>query len=353
MKRKLILMLAFITLLGTSVYATSTNSVTTEQRVKEGASLAGESILIEPHSEVETGASIVISFDNAVIFDQDVIDGTCSDENKDGYNGLGNGYQYKVNGGNWNANDNFFEVMPNVDSLQLPYNIRRLNDHQIEVYLCNLPDKYADGSMFDVNGINNRPYYSIPIVAYADTVGRVTLSIDSNGTSISSSSGIQSNDNTKPSESTTEATTEVTSETETQTATAVTEPMNTVEIQMGSNIMKVNGKAVEIDAPPYIQLSTSSSMVPLRAVSEALYGGEDTVKWDAVSKTVTINYNNNVINFTIGSDIMKINGVSKPIANGVRAEIKDSRTFIPFRALGEALNARVSWDADNKIAKFN
>lgn len=352
MKRKLSLLLALVLTLSTGVYAASTNSVTTEQRLKTGESLAGQSIIIEPHSEVETGSSIVITFDNAVIFDQDVIDGTCRDADKDGYNGLGNGYQYKINGGNWNKNDSFYDVMPKSDTLKLPYYITRLNDRQIEVYLCNLPEKYADGSLYDINGINNRPYYFIPIVAYADTVGQVTMSIDSNGTSISSSSDIQANDNIKP--STTEASTETTSAvTESTTEAVTTAAVSSVEIQMGSRIMKVGGKAVELDTAPYIQLATSSSMMPLRAVSEALYGGRDTVKWDANTKTVTITYSGNVINFTIGSDIMKINGVDKPIANGVKAEIKDSRTFVPFRALGEALNAEVSWNAESKTARFN
>ena len=50
---------------------------------------------------------------------------------------------------------------------------------------------------------------------------------------------------------------------------------------------------------------------------------------------------------------MTVNGTDKPIANGVKAEIKDSRTFIPFRALGEALDAKVSWNANTKTATFN
>ncbi len=354
MKNKLCLILAFVMALASGVYASSTNSITTAQRLKKDSSLAGESIIIEPHSAVETGSSIVVTFDNAVVFSQEVIDGTSKDATEDGYNGFGNGYQYKVNGKNWSTGDGFYDVMPNVDSLELPYNIRRLSDEQIEVYLCNLPSKYADGSLYDINGITNRPIYSIPMVVYADTVGQVTMSIDSNGTSISSTPPIISNDNTKPSASTTETTVQTTTERYTETTTEVkVSDVNTVEIQMGSKIMNVNGKAVEIDAAPYIQLSTSSSMIPLRAVSEALYTGNDLVQWDAATKTVTISYSGNVIKFTIGSDIMSINGKDKLIANGVKAEIKDSRTFIPFRALGEALNVEVSWDAATKTARFN
>ena len=262
MKKKIMLILAAVMALSTGVYAASTNYVSSMLHVKDGASLAGESFHIEPHDEIETGSSIVITFHGAVVFSQEVIDGTSTDRSEKGYNG--SGYQYKVNGANWNTADSFYDVMPQTRDSRLPYSIKKLNDEQIEVYLCNLPDIYADNSLANINGSGRRPYYDIPIVAYADGIGEVTT--------------------------TTEA------------------AVNSVKVQMGSNIMYVNDNAVEIDAAPYIQLSSSSAMVPLRAISEALYGGEDTVGWDADTKTVTINYGGNVINFTIGSDIMKING---------------------------------------------
>ena len=240
--------------------------------------------------------------------------------------------------------------MPQTRDSRLPYSIKKLNDEQIEVYLCNLPDIYADNSLANINGSGRRPYYDIPIVAYADGIGEVTMDLDANSTNLTGSSGYKSNSNVKET-TTAETTSEVTTESVTETTTEAA--VNSVKVQMGSNIMYVNDNAVEIDAAPYIQLSSSSAMVPLRAISEALYGGEDTVGWDADTKTVTINYGGNVINFTIGSDIMKINGAEKPIANGVKAEIKDGRTFIPFRALGEALDAKVSWNANTKTAAFN
>ncbi len=41
------------------------------------------------------------------------------------------------------------------------------------------------------------------------------------------------------------------------------------------------------------------------------------------------------------------------MAYGVYAEIKDSRMFVPFRTLGEAVGAKVDWDAETKTAIFN
>ena len=41
------------------------------------------------------------------------------------------------------------------------------------------------------------------------------------------------------------------------------------------------------------------------------------------------------------------------MAYGVYAEIKDSRMFVPFRNLGEAVGAKVDWDAETKTAIFN
>lgn len=352
MKKKIMLIMAAVIALSSGVYAASTNYVSTMLHVKDGASLAGQSFHIEPHDEVETGSSILITFHGAVVFSQEVIDGTSTDRDEKGYNG--SGYQYSINGTPWSRYDGFYDVMPQTDNSQLPYSIKKLNDEQIEVYLCNLPEMYADNSLDDINGSGRKPYYNIPLVAYADGIGEVTIDIDSNGTSITGDTGHKSNSNVK-STSTTEAVTETTTETVTEAKTEVTtqSAVNSVKVQIGSNIMYVNDKTIEIDAAPYIQSSSSSTMVPLRAVSEALYGREDTVGWNADTKTVTIKHNDNIITFTIGSDIMTINGVNTPIANGVKAEIKNSRTFIPFRALGEALNIKVGWEANTKTASFN
>ena len=94
-------------------------------------------------------------------------------------------------------------------------------------------------------------------------------------------------------------------------------------------------------------------MIPLRAVSQGIVGNEDCVKWDAETKTAAISFEGNEIRFTAGSNMAYINDRPVEMDNGVKAEITDSRMFVPFRALGEALGAKVSWDSESKTAYFN
>lgn len=357
--KKFLMLLSFVFALnsGVAVFAASTNSVTKIQHVKDGTSLASASYEITPHSEVETGSSIIITFTNATVFSQDIIDGTSTDTKEVGYKE--GGYQYNENGVTWDRTKSFGEVVPYTKSSQLPYYIRRMNDIQIEVFLINLPGVYAGESLSNVNGSGRAPYYSIPLVVYADSDGdaEVTVSIDSNGTSISSSGDSDVNNSLATSETTTTAVTESTTETTTENVNednnSDTVLDNRVEVQIGSNSIVVNGTRISIDAPAYIQQFSSSTMIPLRAVSQGIVGDSECVSWDAETKTATITYNNNEIRFTAGSNIVYINGRSSVMANGVSAEIKDSRMFVPFRTLGEALGAEVSWDAETKTAYFN
>ena len=141
--------------------------------------------------------------------------------------------------------------------------------------------------------------------------------------------------------------------------TTVSVTSNTVKVSIGSTDVEINGSTESMDVAPYIQSSSNSTMVPLRFVALAVSGGNidgadstNAVQWDAVSKTVTINANNNVITFTAGSNVMTVNGVRQTMDNGAAAEIKDSRMFIPFRALGNALGVNVDWDADTKTAVY-
>jgi hypothetical protein len=123
--------------------------------------------------------------------------------------------------------------------------------------------------------------------------------------------------------------------------------------------MLVNDTEVAIDAPAYIQESSSSTLVPMRAISVALSGGDakaadksSIVTWDAENKVATVSYNSKTIEFTAGSDYMRIDGKRKKMSNDVIAEIYNGRMCVPFRALAEALGAEVTWDAETKTATF-
>ena len=50
---------------------------------------------------------------------------------------------------------------------------------------------------------------------------------------------------------------------------------------------------------------------------------------------------------------MVVDGTRIPMEYGVKAEIKDGRMFVPFRALGQALGIAVTWDANTRTAIYN
>lgn len=139
-----------------------------------------------------------------------------------------------------------------------------------------------------------------------------------------------------------------------------------VKVTIGEKTILINDEAQDMDVAPYIQASSNSTMVPLRFVAVAL--GVDPasisdpdksskVTWDANTKTVTIYYGagtgQKIVQFTAGSNNMSVDGTIIPMENGVTAEIKDGRMFVPFRALGNALGVNVSWDADTKTATYS
>ena len=63
------------------------------------------------------------------------------------------------------------------------------------------------------------------------------------------------------------------------------DPKTVITIKIGSNVMEVDGRKVLLDQPAVIDKTTSRTLVPIRAISEAL-GAE--VGWDDKTKTVTI-----------------------------------------------------------------
>ena len=136
----------------TSVFAASSNSVTRIDSVKEDSVIENVELKIKPTSAVESGSSIILSLENAE-FDEDVIEketGKTLDELM-AYSGT---------------------------DLIRPYEFKKINDTEAQIFLGQISRDEAD--------IDPAPYYLIPIVAKATSEEDVKVSIDSNGTVISS-----------------------------------------------------------------------------------------------------------------------------------------------------------------------
>lgn len=106
----------------------------------------------------------------------------------------------------------------------------------------------------------------------------------------------------------------------------------------------VAGKEIKPETPAYIE--NGRTMVPLRFISEAL--GEK-IDWKADTKTVIVG--DNKASLVIGEKEINANG--KKIAIDSPAVIKDSRTFVPLRAISEILGSKVDWDSSTRTVKIS
>ena len=111
--------------------------------------------------------------------------------------------------------------------------------------------------------------------------------------------------------------------------------MNTIAFASSDVKIKVNGEFLS-DAQAI--LKDGSTLLPVRSVSTAL-GGE--VVWDNDTKTASIEKDGTAVAITIGEKEISINGKTKEISTP--AQIVNGRTYVPLRALGEALECDINW----------
>lgn len=74
------------------------------------------------------------------------------------------------------------------------------------------------------------------------------------------------------------------------------------------------------------------------------------VAWNAAEQTVTATKGDKVISLKIGSKDLKVNSEIKKL--DVPAQIVDGRTMIPVRAISEALDAEVSWNEKSETVRI-
>ena len=105
----------------------------------------------------------------------------------------------------------------------------------------------------------------------------------------------------------------------------------------------VNGTALTFDPGAEPQIVEDRTMVPLRAIFEAL---NVQVNWDGNTKTVTATGRDRQVVLTIGQKEITVNGIKTEI--DVPAMIISDRTMVPVRAVAQSLGCTVDWIADTK-----
>ena len=150
----------------------------------------------------------------------------------------------------------------------------------------------------------------------------------------------------------------VTTEGETETTTENIKENSgyDVKITVGKSTVIIGDEAVNTDCEPYIK--DGYLMVPLRMAALAVCGldvdnadNSSSVLWDGNLKKAVINADGITVEFTAGSNNIVIDS-DMVILCDTSAEIKNERMYVPFRALGEALDTDVSWIEESKTAVF-
>ena len=103
----------------------------------------------------------------------------------------------------------------------------------------------------------------------------------------------------------------------------------------------VNGEKLICDQPPVI--IDGRTLVPMRAIFEKLGA---TVSWDAETSTASGEKDGKTVSFVIGESFIGIN--AEKTAIDVPAQIINSRTMIPARAVAEAFGCKVDWDGNTQ-----
>lgn len=111
-------------------------------------------------------------------------------------------------------------------------------------------------------------------------------------------------------------------------------------MRIGDPIMFIDGEEFEMDIAPYIK--DDRTMLPVRFAANAVGVPDNNILWDGINKQVTITKGDRVIQFTIGSNVMLINGAATVM--DVAPEIIAGRTMLPVRYVGLALDADIKWD---------
>ncbi|MBO4898061.1 MAG: DUF4163 domain-containing protein [Clostridia bacterium] len=106
----------------------------------------------------------------------------------------------------------------------------------------------------------------------------------------------------------------------------------------------VDGQTVSFDQPPIIE--NGRTLVPMRAIFEALGCDVDYYEGEDGSQNVFANKGGKNISLQIGSADMYTNGDT--VTLDVPAKIVGDRTLVPVRAISEALEAAVDWNGNTK-----
>jgi len=122
-----------------------------------------------------------------------------------------------------------------------------------------------------------------------------------------------------------------------------------VKFTIGGTDYSVGADTKSMDIAPYIK--NGRTFLPVRYVALALGVSDSNILWDGAAQKVTLLKGDKVVQMTIGSKTLVVNGVA--INMDAAPEITNGRTMLPFRFIAQALGATVSWDEATQTVTLN
>jgi len=129
-----------------------------------------------------------------------------------------------------------------------------------------------------------------------------------------------------------------------------------VKMFIGSRAYVQDGEASVMDVAPFIE--NNRTFVPVRFIAEAFGAEVDWTPKTGLVENVFITKGDMVVTITIGSNVIEVlkDGEVEEVVADVAAFIRDGRTWLPLRAIGEIFGAAFDWgpkDAATQWVSFS
>lgn len=130
------------------------------------------------------------------------------------------------------------------------------------------------------------------------------------------------------------------SKNDTKVIPAPSQPEPRAVFVIGEAGYTADGVEKSMDMAPYIK--EGRTFLPLCYAAEAIGIESSGISWNAAEQKVTLAKEEKVIQLTIGSPVMLVNGL--PVDLDAAPEISHDRTCLPMAAMAQILGAVVEWD---------
>lgn len=110
---------------------------------------------------------------------------------------------------------------------------------------------------------------------------------------------------------------------------------------IGKNDYFVNGNLNTMDVAPYLD-ENGRTLIPVRYIVKAFGVSEENIAWDNINQKVKLTWEDNILEIGIGENKFSLNGKDVPMDTA--SILKEGRTMLPVRFIGEALGLNIGFE---------